>query len=113
MIKNKVELGDKVKDEVSGYTGIVIGITDWLYGCQRAGIAVQKPGSDGKICDPQWFDTAQLKVIKKSVIKGQTGMVMSSTEQTSEKRSLLSKALGVRRPGGPSRESQAMFRRNG
>jgi hypothetical protein len=30
-----VNLGDKVKDRITGLEGIAIGVTTWLYGCRR------------------------------------------------------------------------------
>ena len=42
-----INLGDKVKDIVSGYTGIAVCRTSYLEGCDR--IAIQaKVGKDGK-----------------------------------------------------------------
>ena len=64
----KVALGDKVKDTVSGYKGIVIGRSDFLNGCTRIGIQ-QVVGKDGSYQEPQWFDEPQLEVIKTKVTK--------------------------------------------
>lgn len=56
---NKIELGQKAKDTVTGYTGIVTAKTTWLYGCTR--FALQTPlDKDGKVPEPQWFDELQL-----------------------------------------------------
>ncbi len=42
MAKDKsIKLGDRVKDKVTGYTGIVTGITTWLNGCARMGIQAE------------------------------------------------------------------------
>lgn len=79
----KVKNGDKVKDTVSGFTGIVIGLTDFLNGCTRCG--VQAPvGKDGKLPETMWFDEPQLKIIKIGAVKSgetkkKTGGVMIST----------------------------------
>ena len=64
----KVQLGDKVKDTVSGFTGIVLGKTEFLNGCTRCGVqpAVDK---DGKLAAAEWFDEPQLVVIKAGVCK--------------------------------------------
>lgn len=70
-MKEKVSLGDKVRDEVTGFEGIVLGKSEFLYGCTRVGVQ-PKLGSDGKIIEASWFDEPQLKVIKKAVIKKQT-----------------------------------------
>lgn len=33
--KQKVELGDLVKSEITGEQGVAVAITHWLYGCVR------------------------------------------------------------------------------
>ncbi len=66
-----VNLGDKVKDPVTGLEGIVIGRTEFLYGCTRIGVQ-PKLGKDGKVPDANWFDEPQLKVIKAKEIKPAT-----------------------------------------
>lgn len=61
------ELGDRVKDKLSGFTGIVIGETTWIYGCRR--LTVQSEDmKEGKPIDPYSFDAPQLEVLKKSVL---------------------------------------------
>ena len=61
MEDKKVELGATVRDTVSGFAGVVIGITTFLHGCLRAG--VQPPvDQDGKLPDAVWFDVPQLRV---------------------------------------------------
>ena len=63
-----IELGDKVKDTVTGYTGIAIARTQWLQGCDR--ILVQAPAlKDSKIPDDRAFDEPQLAILKKNAIK--------------------------------------------
>lgn len=67
-IMQAVELGDRVKDQISGVKGIVIGITNWLYGCRR--IAVQpEETKDGKPADMSHIDEPQLVILKKSAVK--------------------------------------------
>jgi len=62
-----VELGDKVKDSVTGFTGVAIGRTQWLYGCDR--IIVQPPvGKDGKLGETGQFDEPSLVVIAKKKV---------------------------------------------
>lgn len=67
---DKVQLGDKVKDKVTGFIGIAIGKTNWLHGCTR--VIVQPPmDKDGKIPESMSFDEPQLEVISvKKVPKG-------------------------------------------
>ena len=80
-----VDLGDKVKDTVSGFTGIVISKTFYLQGCAR--ICVHpRVDKNGKLPTIGSFDEPQVKVIKKGAVKpggGITGGVAYA--QPSEK----------------------------
>ena len=58
-----VELGDKVKDTVTGYQGIAIGATTWLHGCRRITVQSQEL-KDGKPVEAVTFDEPQLTVVK-------------------------------------------------
>lgn len=63
-----IDLGDKVKDTVTGFTGIAIARTTWLHGCDR--VTVQPPlGKDGKHPDNVTFDEKQLVLVKAAVVK--------------------------------------------
>jgi len=63
-----VDLGDKVKDTVSGYEGIAVCKCSYLQGCDR--IAIQAPvNKKGIKPDWEYFDEPQLKVVKKNVVK--------------------------------------------
>lgn len=55
----KFSLGEKVKDTVTGFSGIVTARTEWLNGCKRYGVQSQKL-KDNKPLDQQWFDEEQL-----------------------------------------------------
>ena len=63
-----IKLGSKVKDKVTGYTGIATAATEYLQGCRR--IAVQTKGlHEGKTVEADWFDEPQLLLIKENVIE--------------------------------------------
>ena len=58
-----VTLGDQVKDEVSGFSGIAIASHEYMQGCIR--ISVQpKVDKEGKLPEQQTFDEPQLVIIK-------------------------------------------------
>lgn len=59
----KIELGSEVQDTVSGFKGIAMARSEFLFGCTRIGVQ-PKVGKDGKAIDPGWFDEPQLKVLK-------------------------------------------------
>ena len=63
-----VNLGDKVRDMVSGFVGIAVAKTEYLQGCNRISVqaAVKK---NEKPEEWQAFDEPQVKVIKRKVAK--------------------------------------------
>ena len=63
-----IKLGDKVKDTITGYTGIAVCRCSYLQGCDR--VAIQAPvNKDNKLSEWHYFDEPQLKVVKKGVAK--------------------------------------------
>lgn len=63
-----IALGDRAKDKITGFKGIVIGITAWLYNCDR--LVIQPEAiKDGKPIDEATFDADQCALVKKAVIK--------------------------------------------
>jgi len=65
----RIKLGDKVRDVVTGFEGIVVAETNWLYNCSR--YTVQPPvDKDGKVPDNVTFDEQSLEVLKSKVIVG-------------------------------------------
>ncbi len=65
----KFDLGDKVKDRVTGFTGIVMARTEWFNGCVRYQLQRDKIGKDGKLPDTEPFDEQQLDLLVHSKIK--------------------------------------------
>lgn len=75
-----IKLGSKVRDKITGYTGIAIGVTDWLSGCRRVTVQTQEL-KDGKPIDSCCFDESQLDLV--------------------EETTAVSKIADPARPGGP------------
>jgi len=65
---SKVKLGDKVRDKVSGFSGIAISEHNYLNGCRRVTIqpSIDK---DGKLPSVETFDDPQLEIITEEVAK--------------------------------------------
>ena len=61
-----IELGDRVKDKISGVRGVAIGVTFWLHGCKRWCIQPEE-SKDGKPAETITVDDPQLEVLKKAV----------------------------------------------
>lgn len=77
-----VQLGDRVRDRISGLEGIVVGITDWLYQCRRPIVQPTTLTSDGKPGESQSFDEPQLEVIEKAVFAPQEPEPAAKTVKT-------------------------------
>lgn len=68
MDTHPIELGDRVRDKITGFTGIVIGITDWIHGCRRPIVQGESLDSDGKLVPSESFDEPQLQVVSRAVL---------------------------------------------
>lgn len=64
-----IKLGDKVKDSITGFEGIVIGVSTWITGCDQYCVAPKAPKGDYK--ESVWFDEGRLKVVGKGINKNQ------------------------------------------
>ena len=74
-----IELGDKVKDVISGLTGIVYQISECLHGCRRIQIEPDKLNKEGGILDGWWMDEHRLKVVKKGVLQAVKAIPATAT----------------------------------
>ena len=62
-----VELGDRVKDRITGLAGIAVGKTDWLFGCRRIVIQPEE-AKEGKPAEMFHADEPQLVVLLKHAV---------------------------------------------
>ena len=58
-------LGQRVKDKVSDYEGIVISLSFDLYGCIQADVRPMDLDKDGLLKNGLWLDVSRLKVLTK------------------------------------------------
>ena len=58
-----IKLGSKVRDNITGFTGIATARTEWLHGCARVTVQPQAL-HDGKPIDPFTFDEEQMEVVE-------------------------------------------------
>ncbi len=59
-----IKLGSKVKDKVTGFSGILTSRTEYLYGANRLQIEA-KVSKDGSAIITQWFDEPRVVIKKK------------------------------------------------
>ena len=90
----KINLGDRVKDTVTGFTGIAVARTQWLNGCDRVAVQPEKLTKEGFPREDRVFDEMQLQLLKAGVVKG-TNLVPTAEPKT----------------GGP-RDDRSALRRN-
>ena len=58
-----IRLGQKVRDEITGFTGVVTGRFEYLYGCVRIQVQPQGLDKDSKVQEAYTFDEGQLRVV--------------------------------------------------
>ena len=63
-----IKLGERVKDTITGFEGIVVCKANYLNGCVQIQVQSQEL-DDGKIVKPEWIDEPQLVVIKPSPLE--------------------------------------------
>lgn len=59
----RVELGEEVRDEVTGFQGVVVARSEWLFGCVRVAVQPRDTDDDDEPRDKKWFDEPQLEVV--------------------------------------------------
>ena len=64
-----VKLGDKVKDSITGFLGVVTGISKYLNGCISILVTSNKLSSDGKEVS-EWFDEQRLDSKSEAIAGG-------------------------------------------
>lgn len=62
LIEHINKLGHKVKDKVTGFTGVVTTVSFDLYGCIQV-VVVPAVKEDGSLGEGKWFDIGRLEVI--------------------------------------------------
>jgi hypothetical protein len=76
-----IDLGQKARDKVTGFEGIITGRAQYLYGCDQ--YCIVPPAKDGKIGSAEWFDEGRIEVVG---------------------RGILPKDVRAEKPGGPQRD---------
>jgi hypothetical protein len=74
----KITLGKLAKDKITGFEGIIIGRTEYLFGCDVYGLAGQAyDPKEAKRAPTEWFDDGRLEIIGAGItveeVKSPTG----------------------------------------
>lgn len=73
-MQHKFQLGQRIKDLVSGITGITTSRIEYLNGCWQYSIRLPYKDGDSKLAESYWFDQDQLVLIDNGILeeKGKT-----------------------------------------
>ena len=55
-------MGRKVKDKITGFTGIVTGYVSYISGCNQV-LITPSVDKDGKIKESEWVDEQRVKIL--------------------------------------------------
>lgn len=64
----EIVLGNRVRDRISGYTGIVTARTEFLNQCTRFAVQAEELHA-GKPVDAQWFDSVDLIYVDEGILE--------------------------------------------
>lgn len=67
-ISIKYDMGEILKDIVTGFEGPVLGITLYATGCTHYGLSSQKVQEDGSISDWNWFDESRVISTERQIV---------------------------------------------
>lgn len=59
------QLGDRVREIVSGYTGVVTGCVRYLWGCEQ--VLVARADEKGKP-ESDWFDVGRIEILERAAL---------------------------------------------
>jgi hypothetical protein len=58
-----IKLGSKVKDSITGFSGIATSRVEFMYGCNRIQIEPDELNKEGKPIEGQYFDEQRVELI--------------------------------------------------
>jgi hypothetical protein len=62
-----IQLGQIVKDQITGFQGVVTGKCQYITGCNQA-LVIPKVKDDGTKTDGAWFDEDRLEIVNEKPI---------------------------------------------
>jgi hypothetical protein len=64
---NKVPLGSKAKDTITGFSGVVTGFCEYISGCNQV-LLTPPVDKDGGYKSGQWFDVQRVERVDDSLV---------------------------------------------
>lgn len=68
-IAGEIELGDLVRDRITGFEGVVVAVTHWITGCARISIQPQSLNKEGQPTELATIDITQLELLEKEAFE--------------------------------------------
>jgi len=79
-------LGDRVRDKLTGFEGVVLSRTDYMTGCFHYGVQPEMLTAEGKQPDWEWIDGTYLEIVDdeyaNDAVAGTSGGPSSNILQT-------------------------------
>lgn len=77
-----IALGQRVRDEVTGFEGVVVVQTYFLYNCPQ--VCVQPTGGTDvtEVGDSEWFDTPRVSVLDEGVSEEYGDLAVATESET-------------------------------
>lgn len=63
-----MQIGDRVKDRINSFTGIITGTTEYINGCRQHMLKPERLDKDGKVQDAFWIDEQHLILVDEQVL---------------------------------------------
>lgn len=57
-----IQLGQTVRDRITGFQGVVTGIVNYISGCHQA-LVTPRVKDDGSASDANWYDLQRLELV--------------------------------------------------
>lgn len=61
-----IKLGQKAKDKITGFEGIIVARIEYLFGCDQYGVSPE--AKDGKVNDTLYFDEGRIEITGKGIL---------------------------------------------
>lgn len=80
-MNQKIALGDRARDIITGFEGIVTGHCTYITGCDQ--VLLAPPSKDGDFKESHWFDADRCSVVQSEAVRPST--VSSATRPGPDK----------------------------
>lgn len=66
MTTSDINMGDRVRDRITGFTGVVTGLAHYITGCTQ--LLIAPPARDGAHVEGHWYDIDRCEVTEAGVV---------------------------------------------